>query len=132
MRHEHLGKLRLTLKERQHGFFRYRSDQAFFHRQRRRDAYRLAVETTFAEELIGSDNSDNRFLALIGCDDDFDLAFLKVEDGIRAIALGEDDLFLAEFRYVFPGPHLGEKHFGIEPVLGCFSHKTPPSVRRKL
>jgi len=132
VRHEQLGKLRLTLEDRHHGCFRYRSDQAFFHRGSRRDAHRLAIKTTLAEELIGFDNSDNRFLALIGYDDDFDLAFLKIEDRIRGIALGEYGLILSVLRYRFPGPYLGEKHFGIEPALCCFPHKTLPSVRREL
>jgi hypothetical protein len=43
---------------------------------------------------------------------------------IRDIALAENDLILAVVRYRFPGPYLGEKDLGIEPVLCCFPHKT--------
>ena len=88
----------------------------------------MAVETPFAKELPGLHNSDDRFLTLIGYDDDFDLAVLYVEDPIRDIALGENDLILAISRYRFPGPYLGEKNLGIEPFFAAFPIR-PPSVR---
>jgi hypothetical protein len=109
-----------------------RGDQAFLHRRSGCDAQRLAIETAFAEETLGFHDCDDRFLALIGCDDDFDLAFLNVVDRIRRIALHEYRLILAVFRYLFSRPYLGEKHFGVEPDLRCFSHKDPPSVRGRM
>jgi hypothetical protein len=80
----------------------------------------LAIETAFAKELTGLQNCDDRFLALIGYDDDLDPAFLDVKNRIRDVALGENDLILSVFRYRFPGPDLGEKRFGLNPFFVAF------------
>src|SRR3984957_12255722 len=40
--------------------------------------------------------------------------FLNIENRVRNVSLGEDDLVLAIFQYRFSLAHLGEKHLGIK------------------
>ena len=110
--HEHLRKLRFAVKRRKHGRFRDRRNQAFFHRRRRRDAQRVTVHAAFAKELAGLQNPDDRFLALLGYDDNLDPAFLNIENRVRDVSLGEDDLVLAIFQYRFPSPTLARNTLG--------------------
>ena len=77
----------------------------------------MTVEATFAEELPGRQNSDDRFLPLFGKDGEFDPAFLNVENRVGGFALRKNDLVFLEFRYCFPLPYFGEKYFGIERGL---------------
>ena len=65
---------------------------AFFHRRRGRDAQCMAIEAALAEELARFQNSDDRFLALLGNDCELDPALLNVKNRIRRLALREDDL----------------------------------------
>jgi hypothetical protein len=59
-------------------------------------AHRLAGQTSFAKEVAGAQDRDDRFFALLGNDGKLELACLNVEDGVRKIALREDLLVLLE------------------------------------
>jgi hypothetical protein len=74
----------------------------------------LPGKTSFAKKLVRSENCNDRFLALLGNDGDFRLAFLDVEDRVGGIALRENDLVLAEPVNAAPLADLGEKGFRIE------------------
>jgi hypothetical protein len=50
------------------------------------------AKTTFADEIPGCKERDDCLLALRRDNRDFDLAFLNVEDGIRGLTLGEEQL----------------------------------------
>src|SRR6202011_2716019 len=66
IRHEQLGKFRLGMQGSNHRFFGDRGDHTFFHRRRGRDAQSMAIEAALAEELARFQNSDDRFLAMLG------------------------------------------------------------------
>ena len=55
---------------------------------------RLAGQATFAEEIAGSQNCDDSFLALLGDNGPLGLAALNVKNSIRRIALSEYNLIL--------------------------------------
>ena len=52
----------------------------------------MAIEAALAEELTRLQNSNYRFLALLGYDGELDLALLNVKNRIRRISLLEDVL----------------------------------------
>ena len=110
----------------------YRGDQTLFQRRRRRDAERMPIETTLAEELSRFQNADHGFLALVGDDDDLHPAFLNIKNRIRHFALSEDDLVGSEGRYRFPRPNSGEKFLRVKRLptwLVCHGVLGPPKVR---
>ena len=47
---------------------------------RRCDAQRMAIQTSFAKKVTRSEDCDDRFLALLGNDGEFDLALLDVKN----------------------------------------------------
>ena len=49
-------------------------------------------QTPFAEELPLAENTDHRFLAVLGQDRDLDLALLDEKHGVGDVALAEDFL----------------------------------------
>jgi len=53
----------------------------------------LACQATFAKEVTGLQNGDDRFLALFGDNRELELACLNVEDGVGRIALRENPWF---------------------------------------
>jgi hypothetical protein len=69
----------------------------------------MAVKTPPAKKLARLQNPDDRFLALIGDNDDLDSALLNVKYGIRSFSLREYDLILEIRGYRFSRPDLGEK-----------------------
>ena len=77
-------------------------------------------QAALAEEIAGSQNCDHGFLALLGDDGLLDLAALNVENGIRRIALPEDNLILPIVGNALSAVYFREKHFGIEREL-CFA-----------
>jgi hypothetical protein len=75
------------------------------------------VKATFAKELTLGENSDDRLLAMLGYDRDFDLSFLNVKNGPSIFPLGENFLMHVVSVYRFPHIRLAEKRSGIK---GCF------------
>jgi hypothetical protein len=49
---------------------------------------------------------------------------LNVKNRIRHFSLLEDVLILFDVQDRFARPYLGEKSFGIEPVIGCIAHRS--------
>ena len=62
--------------------------------RRRRQPLRLPEQASFTEKFFGPQKCDNGFLSFLGDDGDFDLALLDIEDGVRIIALSENDFSL--------------------------------------
>ena len=82
----------------------------------------MSVQATFAEELSGPHDSDHRFLALLGDDENLDLPLLDIENGIGGVALRKHDLALVEFQYGLAVADLGEKDFWIKCAFRRFWH----------
>src|ERR1700730_12473928 len=112
------------MNSRDHRVLRDRRDDAIFYRCRRRDAQRVTVHASFAKELAGLQDCDDRFLALLRHDSKLDLAPLNVKNRVRDIALLEHMLVLVKFEHCFPRAHLGEKYFGVKYVLGWLLHRS--------
>ena len=111
-----------------HCGFRYRSNQTFFHRSRRRDAQFMSIETPLAKELARLQNPNDRFLAMVRQNDDLRPALLNVEYRIRSFSLREDDLILLIRRYRFPYPDFGEKPLRVERIVGWLArHRRRPA-----
>src|ERR1700724_4825076 len=83
----------------------------------------MAIQAPFAKKVAGSEHCDHRFLALVGNDGEFDLAFLDVENRVGDLSLRKDNLILSIFGYRFSFAHLGEKYFGIKRGLNSLPHK---------
>src|ERR1700693_2678548 len=83
----------------------------------------MAVHAAFAKELAGFQNSDDRFLALLGQDSQFDSSFLNVKHRVGDIALLKHVLILMEFQYLLSRAHFGEKNLRVEHVISWFSHR---------
>jgi hypothetical protein len=92
VRHEALGELRLLLKQLDHRGPSDANDRRLGHRRRGRGANRLAGETGFAKEIAGLEHGHDRGSPALRNHRQLDLALLEVVDGVRRIALGEDDL----------------------------------------
>jgi hypothetical protein len=86
----------------------------------------MAIEAALAEELARFQNSDDRFLTLVGQDSELDPAFLNVKNRIRHVSLLEDILVFLKFQDCLARPYLGEEGFGIELFFGWFSHRSLP------
>src|SRR5450432_1386680 len=71
--------------------------------------HRMAIEASFAKELTGPEDADDRFLPLLGNDGELDLALLDVKDRVRGVTLRKNDFILLEFGYRFSLAHLGKK-----------------------
>jgi len=80
----------------------------------RRYALHLPGQTSFTEELVRTQNCDDGFLTLLRNDGDLHLAFLDVEDRIRRVSLGKDDLVLVVRANAPAFTNLGKKRFRIE------------------
>src|SRR5258708_31252405 len=91
----------------------------------------MAIQTSFAKEVIWSQDCNYRFLALLGNDGEFDLALLDVKNRVRDLSLRENNLVLPIFGYCFSLAHLGEKFFGIERGFNSLPHKGSPFSSRK-
>ena len=89
-------------------------DDRVHHRHGRCYPLHLPGQTSFTEEIIRTQNCDDGFLALFRNDGDLHLAFLDIEDRIRGISLGKDNLLLAVLTNAVALANLGEKRFRIE------------------
>ena len=47
----------------------------------------MAIQTSFAKKVAGSQDCDDRFLALLGNDSELDLALLNVKNRVRDLSL---------------------------------------------
>ena len=95
---EHLGKRGLVSKDALDFRLFHAHRHAFRHCGRRRQALRLSDQASFADEFVHAQDGDDRFLALLRDDGDFDFALLDVENRVRVIALRKDDFFLSMCR----------------------------------
>src|ERR1700722_8254507 len=105
-----------------HGRLGYTGDQAFIHGRSRCDAQTMAIETSFAKKLTGSQDGDYGFLPLFENHRELELAFLNVEDGVRRFALRENDLIRLIFCYRRSLADFGEKLLGIDRDLTLLRH----------
>ena len=71
-----------------------RDDDGFRNSHGRCYPPRLPGQTSFSEEIVRTKNCDDGFIALFQNDCDLRLAFLDVENRIRGISLGKDNLVL--------------------------------------
>jgi hypothetical protein len=92
----------------------------------------MAIETAFAKKVTGSQDSDDRFLALLGNDGKLDLALLDVKDRVAGVPLWEDDLILPIFRYCLSFAHLGEKYLRIKRGFGSLPQSDSPFRARQV
>ena len=85
----------------------------------------MAIQTSFAKKVAGSEHCNRRFLALLGNDGEFDLALLDVKNRVRDLSLRKNNLILPIFGYRFSVAHFGEKYFGIKRGFSSLPHKGP-------
>src|SRR6266436_281545 len=100
-----------------HGRLLQASNHAFIDRPRCCDAQRMAIQTSLAKKVTGSQDCNHRFLALLGNDGELDLTLLDVKNRVRDLSLRKNNLILPIFGYRFPLANLGEKYFGIKRGL---------------
>src|SRR5436190_18370293 len=65
-----------------HGRLLQASYHAFINGPSCCDAERMAIQTAFAKKVAGSQDCNDRFLALLGNDGEFDLALLDVKNRV--------------------------------------------------
>jgi hypothetical protein len=94
MRCKSFGELLFVAEHPHHGGLIHSGYYGVFHGPGGRNAPRPSGQTTLADEISGFEKRDDCFLTLGRHNCDFDPAFSNVEDGIRGLALGEDDLAL--------------------------------------
>ena len=54
----------------------------------------MAIQTSFAKKMAGSQDCNDRFLALLRNDGELDLAFLDVKNRVRDLSLRKNNLIL--------------------------------------
>src|ERR1700730_13100402 len=125
MGNEHPGERWFPMDHADNSRFFQAGDDGVRHPRDRRYALRLPGKTSFTEEIVRSKHCDDGFLALLRNNGDLHLAALDVEDRIRRVSLGKDDLVLAVLPNAAALANRGEKRFRIErgPAFGC--HDTP-------
>ena len=67
--------------------FFYASNHAFIDRPCCCDAQRMAIQTSLAKKVTGSQDCNHRFLALLGNDGELDLALPDVKNRVRDLSL---------------------------------------------
>src|SRR3984893_18234264 len=83
----------------------------------------MAIQTSFAKKMTGSQDCNDRFLALLGNDREFDLALLDVKNRVRYLSLGKNNLILSVLGNRFSFAHLGEKRLGVKRGFNSLPHK---------
>ena len=111
---EHLGERWFPMDHADNRRFLQSHDDGVRQRRDRRYPLHLPGQTSFTEELVRTQNCDDGFLTLLRNDGDLHLAFLDIEDRIRGISLGKDDLLLAVLTNAPALANLGEKRFRIK------------------
>src|SRR6266403_2743396 len=86
----------------------------------------MAIETSFAKKIAGSQDCDYRFLALLGNDGEFEPALLDVKDRVGDVSLRENNFVLTIFEYRLALADFGEKCLGIERGRSNVAHKEYP------
>ena len=114
MGYEQLGERWFLMEHAENHRFFQSHDDGVRHRRGCRYAQRLPGQTTFTKEFGRSKNPDDGFLALLRNDGDLHLALLDVEDRIRRVSLGKDDLVLAVLTNAPTLANLGKKRFRIK------------------
>ena len=77
----------------------------------------MTVHAALAKELAGLKHAHDRFLALLGDDDDLQPALLNIIDRVGRVPLGKHDLVLAILDNGLSFADLGEKFPGVESDL---------------
>jgi hypothetical protein len=108
---EHLGERWFPMDHADNRRFLQSHDDGVRHGRDRRYALHLPHQTSFTKEIIRSKKCDDGFLALFRNDGDLNFAFLDVEDRIRGVSLGKDDLLLGVLTNAAALTNLGEKRF---------------------
>src|SRR3984957_18735636 len=88
----------------------------------------MTVHAAFAEELAGSQNSDDRLLGMLGQDGDFDLAFLDVVHRVGSVALLEYVLIFFKLMDGLAHADLAEKVQSVKRSLGGLLHRNLPQA----
>src|SRR5712692_8849986 len=83
----------------------------------------MAIQASFAKKMTGSQDCDDRFLALLGNDRELDLALLDVKNRVRDLSLRKNNMILSVFEYRFSLAHLGKKNFWIKRGFSSLPHK---------
>jgi hypothetical protein len=99
-------------------------DLAVAHRRGRRQPQRLPNQASFTEEFARAEHGDDRLLALLGGDDDLDLALLDVMDSIRRPGLSIDDGILGVLGDGAPTGHRCQEGLRIEARFSRCCHKS--------
>src|ERR1700716_4009071 len=86
----------------------------------------MAIQTSFAKKVAGSQDRNDCFLSLLGNDSELDLALPDVKNSVRDLSLRKDNLILPIFGYRFSLAHLGEKYFGIKRCFNSLPHLKAP------
>src|SRR5882757_4112769 len=132
--HEQLAKRRLGMQNTDHLGLADPHHFALDHSACCGQAQRLADQAAFAEEVARPEDRDHRFLALLGRDNDLDLALLDVENGLSRARLQEDDVFLAIVGHRAAATHRGEKRLrikgGLTVGLSVVFHSHAPARHR--
>jgi len=89
----------------------------------------MAIQTSFSKKVARTKDSHDRFFALLGYDDQLDIALLDVKDCVCNISLRENNLIFQILQYRFSIAHLGEKFFWIKWRFGLLVHNTSPAAR---
>src|ERR1043165_913928 len=94
MRDKHLRKYRLVAMKALNCGLVHSHRDAFGHRTCCRQSPRLSDQAPFTRKFISTQDRYYGFLALLGYNRDFDLAFFNIENCISLVALRKDDFAL--------------------------------------
>jgi hypothetical protein len=116
MRDEHFRNAVLFVEHVRHHRLLNLDQRAIGSRGRRADAQRPAGEASLAEEVTGTQDGDDRFLALLGGHPVLHLASSDVEDRIRRVSLAVDGAVRAVFKHGFPAGDSRQEGFPIDEL----------------
>src|SRR6516165_11487812 len=122
--------MRLVAEHPHHGALIHSGNYGVLQRHGSRNVPRPSSQTTLADKISGFEEGDDCFLTLIRHNCDFDPAFSNVEDGIRGLALGEDDLILLVLGDGDSAIRLGEKYLRVKFAFCLPCHDDLPFARR--
>jgi hypothetical protein len=105
---------------------------AIGHGSRGSHAERLPGQRAFAKKIPLIQYSDGGFLANLGYDSKFHLAFLNVENCVGHISLGEDDLLFRNGEALPALAHGGDEGVGVELAANLESSIWTRGISRSL